>query len=170
MHTVDQFAELVVLWDLLQNVQLSDEPDTIRWHWTADGAYTARSAYKIQFQGTFSSFNSKAIWDASAEGKHKFFSWLLVQSRILTADQLTLRNWSCDPMCILCDQELEIAGHLCLHCVYACEVWALVSTWSEGLIQVPTLVATVESWWNGSVQGRPKQLRKQVAALLTYTS
>jgi hypothetical protein len=33
MNTVDQFAKLVVLWDLLQSVHLSDEPDTIRWRW-----------------------------------------------------------------------------------------------------------------------------------------
>jgi hypothetical protein len=71
---------------------------------------------------------------------------------------------------MLCDQELETAGHLCLHCVYKREVWDLVSTWSEGLIQVPTHLASVELWWNGSVQGRPKHLRKRVAALLMYTA
>jgi hypothetical protein len=32
------------------------------------------------------------------DGKHRFFTWLLVQSKILTADKLQIWNWSCDPV------------------------------------------------------------------------
>jgi len=45
-------------------------------------AYTAKSAYNIQFVGSYSTFNGPSIWKAEAEGKHKFFA-LLVQSKIL---------------------------------------------------------------------------------------
>jgi hypothetical protein len=69
---------------------------------------------------------ANSIWKAHAEGKLKFFAWLLVQAKILTADKLELRHWPCNPICSLCDQEAEIAAHICIHCPFAKEVWMLV--------------------------------------------
>jgi hypothetical protein len=123
MSTADEIAEFVVLWGHLQDLQLNNQEDVIRWRWTADGRYIAKSAYAIQFAGSYSSFNSMAIWRAKAEGKHRFFGWLLVQCKLLTADKLLLRNLTCNPVCPLCVQDLETTEHLCLHCVYAREVW-----------------------------------------------
>lgn len=109
MNTADQIAEFVILWDKLQHIQLTNTSDTIAWRWTANGLYSSKSAYQIQFQGSYCSFNAEALWTASAEGKHKLFAWLLVQDRILTADRLLARNWNCDPVYILCDQVEETA-------------------------------------------------------------
>ena len=54
MQTVEQMADFVALWDSVQELQLSNNPDTIAWGWTADGVYTAKSAYKAQFLGSYS--------------------------------------------------------------------------------------------------------------------
>ena len=80
------------LWDLLQGIQLTGSPDTIIWRWTTNGEYTAKSAYNAQFFGSYSQFKGEYIWKAEVEGKHKFFAWLLVQSKILTADKLVARQ------------------------------------------------------------------------------
>jgi hypothetical protein len=101
-----------------------------------DGVYSAKSVYQVQFKGTYCTFNQKSIWRATTEGKHRLFGWLLVQNKILTADCLLARNWPCDPVCSLCDQEFETAAHICLQCVYAQQVWVLVSFWTDGFIQV----------------------------------
>jgi hypothetical protein len=170
MSTAEQMAEFVQLWDCLLQVQLTEEADEIKWRWTADGRYSSKSAYEMQFRGTYCTFNTKAIWRAKDEEKHRLFAWLLVQNKILTADRLQARNWSCDPICRLCDQELETAQHLCLHCVYAQEVWHLVSGWSDGLVQVPSRTVAVECWWNLAVCRRPKEEARLLAALLIYTS
>jgi hypothetical protein len=170
MSSAEEMAEFVILWDQVQNVQLSNSPDEFRWRWTADGNYSAKSAYSIQFQGSFCTFNSMALWTTNAEGKHRLFAWLLVQNRILTADRLLARNWPCNPICILCDQDLETADHLCLHCVYAREVWQRVSVWSDGLFTVPVPNVSVETWWNSSVQGRPPHQWRKAAAFLIYTA
>ena len=116
MQTVEQMAEFVALWDAVQNVQLTQQPDVIVWKWTANGMYTAKSAYNIQLQGVFSTFDGRTLWKAHAEGKHKFFMWLLLQAKILTADKLLIRNWPCNPTYSLCDQENETALHLCFNC------------------------------------------------------
>jgi mannosylglycoprotein endo-beta-mannosidase len=122
MNSATETAELVSLWTLLSEVNLSDSEDQIRWKWTGHGMYTAKSAYKVQLYGSFCSFDSMAIWKAKTEGKHRFFAWLLVQRKILTADKLIARQWPCNPVCQMCDQDLESADHLCLHCVIAQEV------------------------------------------------
>jgi hypothetical protein len=50
------------------------EEDQIAWRWTADGAYSAKSAYEVQFKGSYCPFKPTHIWRAHAEGKHKFFT------------------------------------------------------------------------------------------------
>jgi hypothetical protein len=138
--------------------------------WTANGMYSSKSAYRVQFRGSYCSFNSKAIWSATIEGKHKSFLWLLIQNKVLTSDRLLVRNWPCDPVCILCDQAWETSAHLCLHRVYAREVWYLVSNWAEGMIPMPLQEVSTEQWWNGSVQGRPKNISRRLASILMCTA
>jgi len=153
MQSVEQMAEFVALWDAVQNVQLTQHPDEIVWRWTPDGVYTTKSAYNIQLQGVYSTFDGRLLWKAHAEGKHKFFTWLLLQSKILTADKLLLRNWPCNPICSFCDQELETAVHLCLSCCYAKEVWHLVCNWAQ--LEPSTFLIDSDDfqlWWASVLQ------------------
>lgn len=170
MSTVDEMAEMVILGNKIQMVQLNDQQDVIRWRWTADGQYTAKSAYQAQLVGSYCSFDSKALWGAKVEGKHWFFAWLLVQCKILTADKLVKRNWPCNEICQLCDQIHESAEHLILHCVYAKEIWLQMSSESEGLLQVPLDDVSMEEWWNTSIQGRDRKLKQRIASLMIYTA
>jgi hypothetical protein len=85
-------GEFVKLWDLVTAQQLNDQDDQILWRWTAHGTYTTKSAYLAQFSGSYSDIMAETIWKAHAEGKLKFFVWLLVQAKILTADKLALRH------------------------------------------------------------------------------
>ena len=51
MSTATEMAEFVYLWEAVQEVQFSDSPDLITWKWTANGLYSSKSAYDIQFLG-----------------------------------------------------------------------------------------------------------------------
>jgi len=62
MSSVEEMADFVALWDLIQELQLTMEEDQISWRWTADGVYTAKSAYEAQFRGSYYSFLPSAIW------------------------------------------------------------------------------------------------------------
>ena len=103
MSTTTEVAEFVLVWEHVQAVQFLEVQDAIRWKWAATGLYTSKSAYDIQFSGSYCTFDCKAIWRAKAEGEHMFFVWLLVQERLQTADKM--KGIACDPMCCLCDQE-----------------------------------------------------------------
>ena len=145
-------AEFVELWDLVSVVQLVDREDTISWGWTPDGCYSAKSAYSAQFEGSHPPFNTKSIWRARAEGKHRFFTWLLIQAKILTVDKLLQRNWPCNPVCSLCDQQPETALHLCVLCPFALEIWSLVKSWAGDCISLPTPgVQTMQHWWKNAL-------------------
>jgi hypothetical protein len=171
METVQQMGEFVKLWDLVTAQQLNDQDDQILWRWTAHGTYTTKSAYLAQFSGSYSDIMAETIWKAHAEGKLKFFAWLLVQAKILTADKLALRHWPCNPICSLCDQEAETAAHICIQCPFAKEVWMLVKNWvGEHIVHIDEDVQTLKTWWERSLQGRSAAQQKTTAAILMYSA
>ena len=45
-------------------LQLTAVEDEIIWKFTADGQYTAKSAYEVQFRGSYCIFNSQRVWRA----------------------------------------------------------------------------------------------------------
>ena len=170
MSTATEIAEFIQLWDCVQEVQFSDSSDTIIWKWTANGMYSSKSAYDNQFVGSYCTFNANAIWKAKAEGKHRLFAWLLVQDKIQTADNLTRKGIACNSICCFCDQEQESAAHLCLHCVFAQQVWNLVQNWTDGLISLPPSGIGIEEWWNLMINSTTSENRNKVAAILIYTA
>jgi hypothetical protein len=136
MSRVEEMAEFIYLWLLIQEVQLTQQEDFLVWRWTNDGTYSSKSAYEAQFQGSYCTFNCTAIWKAKVEGKHRFFAWLLLQSKVLTADNLMIRNWPCNQTCGLCDQAFETAQHISIQCVFMQQVWVLVSWWTFGRVSL----------------------------------
>ena len=170
MSNASEIAEFVGLWDSVQSVVFTEETDQITWKWTPNGQYTSKSAYDIQFAGSFCTFDSSAIWQAKVEGMHRFFAWLLVHGKIQTTDNLLAKGIACDPLCSLCNQEPETPAHLCLHCCFAQEVWFLVGQWTEGLIQVPQSGCLLQDWWNSMMQGRSTLNRRQAATISIYTA
>jgi hypothetical protein len=56
------------------------------------GEYSVASAYECQFLGSFAQIPAMPIWRALAEPKCKFFGWLALHDKILTADNMIKRN------------------------------------------------------------------------------
>ena len=92
--SINHVRQFIDLWVKLQNVNLQDNiEDTIVWNLSANGEYSAKSAYKAQFFGSYSSDMKTLIWKAWAPPKTKFFAWLALQNRLWTADRLARRGW-----------------------------------------------------------------------------
>lgn len=126
-----QLAAFIDMSICIRGINLSDTPDTISWRWTPSGSYSAASAYKAQFLGSFPPFIADKVWKARAEPKIRFFAWTLLHGKILTADNLALRGWTHNPICQLCRIHPETIAHLCRDCSYTSEVWRLVKNWSS---------------------------------------
>lgn len=63
------------LWQLLANVHLSSQPDRTMWRWTANGDYTARSAYRMPHSGSSPLAGQNLVWNTRAPLKVKIFLW-----------------------------------------------------------------------------------------------
>ena len=61
MSNAEEMAEFILLWERVQEVVFSDQPDITSWKWTVNGQYSSKSAYAIQFAGSYCTFNSTAI-------------------------------------------------------------------------------------------------------------
>jgi hypothetical protein len=79
MEEVSQFANL---WKLLNQITLTELPDSITWQRSPTGHYSVHSAYASQFLGSFPDHNWDNIWKARAENKCKFFCLLTLQNRL----------------------------------------------------------------------------------------
>jgi hypothetical protein len=82
---VEHLRQFAILWDCLQEIHLlEDVEDDIIWNITANGQYSAKSAYDVQYLGSTFSIMHKTVWKAWATPKEKLFSWLLLQNRVWT--------------------------------------------------------------------------------------
>jgi len=59
---VQEMVEFVTLWDLVQQVTLTDQADQLLWRWTANGAYSSKSTYLVQFNGTAERHDEREMW------------------------------------------------------------------------------------------------------------
>jgi hypothetical protein len=108
-----EIEELIQLGGLLQKVNLvAGQTDDISWRWTANGQYSAKSAYLAEVQGSNALIEFTPLGSAFAEPKHHFFGWLILHQRTLTAENLLRRHWPCDWICSLCNSAFEDAAHL----------------------------------------------------------
>ena len=138
LHTGAEFREYANLWEQISLLERNlDIDDEIIWRWTSDGNYTTKSAYRIQFVGHTRRQSITPIWKAKAEPKCKFFAWILLHKKILTANNLEKRGWPHDPLCKLCNTTLETPKHLCKDCPFTCAVWVEQVNWLN-LHQLPT--------------------------------
>ena len=151
----------VHLWGRIQRVRLTEERDTIAWKLTADKSYSARSAYEVQFLGRMLQQDLERVWQVKAEAKVQFFIWLLLQDRVWTADRLQRRGWPHDDRCSLCDQVLEDANHLGLHCPFTKEVWMDFATSHQRVTQISALAINLHDWWQKLHQGSKSLVTQQ---------
>jgi hypothetical protein len=127
-------AQYIMLWILVDAVHFDREDtaeDEIVWRMTADGAYSARSAYALQFEGSKLSAFTSMVWRVWAPARRKFWMWLMLQNRIWTAARLLLREWPNKYFCPLCCRNLETASHLFQECPLSLQIWTEMSNWAK---------------------------------------
>jgi hypothetical protein len=110
--TMAHLHQFIDLWVKVHEVHLfEDTDDDISGNLTTNGQYSARSAYKVQFIGPTSSFLHKTVWKVWTPLKAKFFSWLLTQNLIWTADRLQNGVGQIVAFVPLCKQTTESVSH-----------------------------------------------------------
>lgn len=158
------------LAEIVEGLQLQhDTQDSIRWRWTDDGRYSASSAYKAQFVGSYSAFDSTKVWKAVAELKCKFFAWTVLHKKILTAENLTARGWENEERCILCSSSPETVQHLCMSCTFLKSVWETVRRWNWNFVSKIYETCSIDEWWDADRALITKERKREMDGLLIYT-
>jgi hypothetical protein len=165
--------EFVRLWRFTSTLRLNDEVhDSIVWKVSTSGSYSSASAYKAHFTGSTVSTMNGTIWKVWAPPKCKFFSWLILQNRVWTADRLHRRGWPNCGNCLLCNSAPETAAHLMFKCRYSRRVWSTVKDWLGLHDFEPSEwdnFEDVKTWWLHIVHAHPGR-RKAVATLVMLVS
>uniref|UniRef100_A0ACD5YC02 Uncharacterized protein n=1 Tax=Avena sativa TaxID=4498 RepID=A0ACD5YC02_AVESA len=163
--TDNHLVQLIGLAELLDEVQLSSDPDSISWCVGKDDFYTAKYAYQLQFFGSVRTEFKQLIWKVWAPARCKFFIWTLMIGRVLTADKLLSRQWENDYFCPLCRRNLETAGHLFTECIYSIKIWtACAELLQLNLLQPITWANkefTIRQWFSELICNRPKAIKKR---------
>ena len=149
-----------------------DVEDTLVWKWTHHGIYSSSSAYRAQFLGSYINHKISLIWRARTENKCKFFAWVLIQNKLLTADNLARRGWPHQPSCALCNGPIESGLHLCLTCPFAHEVWNTVLAWES--FSLPqhvdwSNISSISEWWEKTETLFPQDRKREFNGLVIYT-
>lgn len=172
--TAGQLQQIINIWGFAQNVQLDENtPDKITWKWTANGVYSASSAYRAQFLGSVKSKLKPLIWKPWAPQKCKFFAWLISKNRVWTADRLATRGWPRNEVCPLCRREPETAHHLLATCRYTMRVWTFIATWVAWPQLRPSEWQPTDSaadWWcmMATLDGVPKKALRSLLLLVNW--
>ena len=168
--TTTQLQSFVLLWTEIQGVQLLPQPDTIMWNLTPSRTYTAASAYRCQFLGAHSPFDTDKIWKANAEPKCRFFAWLVAHRKIRTAENLALRGWPHDPICRLCHIHPETVQHLCHDCSFTKAVRDAVFASKE--LPIPLSATTMDrdfdGWWLQYISNFTNKKKRVASGIITY--
>ena len=105
---------------------------------------TTKSAYSIQFKGSYSRLNLSLIWKAKAEPRCKFFTQTLMHQKILMANNLQKRSWPNNPTLHV----LETHKHLCKDRPFTKEVWTIILPWFDlRLLRNLDLLGTINKVW-----------------------
>jgi hypothetical protein len=103
--TPNILLQYTLLWILIDEAAFDPEDegeDQIAWTRSSSHVCTTKSAYEIQFDGSIRSMFPALIWKIWALAKCKFFTWVMLQSRIWTTDRLLVKEWPNDYFCPMC--------------------------------------------------------------------
>lgn len=113
------------LLSLLSEASLSAGNDSAVWRFSSDRAYSMNSFYKLLADGGLHCPMAKNIWKSKVLLKVQVFTWLALNDRILTYENLQKRNWLgfTGQLCSFCGRKKESTYHLLLRCPLAESIW-----------------------------------------------
>lgn len=151
-------AQYLQLWDMVAAITLDEsQQDAVVWRFETGDEFSTSSAYHLFFAP-----NQDFGCESKAPPRLKFFMWLVVHGRCLTADNLERRGWPNQGACVLCGAAQESCTHLFVHCHcrFATEVWLRFHDWLGTSFPIPACVNRCTKDWLHARKAAPKQLRR----------
>jgi len=96
-------------------VQLSQQPNQLRWKLTRNGEFSVKSMY-MDVINSNTILSSKHVWKVNVPLKIKVLMWFVHNQVILTKENLAKRNWTGPTRGSFCNMD-ESIKHLFLDCL-----------------------------------------------------
>lgn len=127
--------ELQEVLDIIQTVQLSDDPDTREcFAATRDNKLQSALVYHV-LRGGEGAENGSAnefVWKNRAPPRVQFFGWLATRGRLQCRANLALKNVVPDDTCVACVRGVETSAHILFQCEFAERFWAMLRIGTPG--------------------------------------
>jgi hypothetical protein len=148
--TVEGTVQCLQLWEAIEGVDREHtEPDKFSWTGANNGQYTAKSTYKMLWQGTQEYAMYKPIWRSYTPLKCKIFGWLALKHRLWTSDRRHRHGLQDQTSaCFTCLQEEDTVEHILVQCPYARQTWFECFIAAGLNIREPTTESKFEDWWS----------------------
>lgn len=117
-----EWGMLIVIIDELQ---LSNEPDKVEWALEKSGKFSTASLYRNILHPGDRDWRVKMIWQSKVPMKVRIFLRQLYKDRIKSADQLKKKQWKGDEKCKMSGEE-ETVVHIFFNCPIAKFQWAVI--------------------------------------------
>ena len=114
----------VKLLQLIDQIHLSEELDSVSWSLEVSGQYSVASMYAKLAQGASVAYFCD-VWAAKLPQKIKIFSWQLILDRLPSGQVLASRQGPSDGLCALCGMA-EDASHMFFSCSLAKFAWSVL--------------------------------------------
>jgi hypothetical protein len=110
------------LESIAQGIILTSDTNSLSWTYSNSGVYSTSSLYAIiNFRGV-QPIHVPAIWKLILPPRVQFFTWMVINNRIMTRDNLKKRNLNKPETCVFCSCN-ESVQHLFFDCIVAKLVW-----------------------------------------------
>ncbi|CAM0881096.1 unnamed protein product [Alopecurus aequalis] len=145
------------LWNAIAGVQRVGDQDRFVWKWTANGKFSARSAYLAFFEGSTVMPGAAQVWHSFAPLKVRLHMWLALRDRCWTADRRLRRGLASHILCPLCTTANENMEHLTVQCVFSRSVWHGIQQRLGIPLPIPTEHDLFAEWWTAAVRTLTKK-------------
>lgn len=172
-------ASFLVLENLLHSKAPVQRGSVDSYRWDPTGTlYTAKAGYQRLCENTFPQaiwIHWKLVWKAEAPPKIKFFFWLLLKGKILTAENLKKRGIQGPSRCPNCCQAEETIQHLFIDCQVAKRCWNNMATIGEVAWEPRVTIAdSVLSWkkicpWKGKKSNLTQRIWNTIPLTLVWS-
>jgi len=125
-------------------------PDSVCWGLSGNGGFSMKTAtwaaHGVDIKNT-PAWEYSWIWHLDIMPKLKVFLWQLCHASLPTKGTLLKRGLQIDPICPLCNADIEDMEHLFLRCPTAQEVWQLAKDHNWAPVTMPPVPAeSVQIW------------------------
>ncbi|BFG40875.1 hypothetical protein CerSpe_271490 [Prunus speciosa] len=169
VHLLDQDSINSILCLPIGNVS---HPDRIVWPWCANGLYSAKSGYHLihalrnvsmsnggQSSHCVNPLVWKEIWKIVTLPKIRVFCWRIVSKALATRLNLCKRRVNVNPICPLCNDQVESKEHLLFLCPWV-KMVRFCSTFNYRVN--PQSFTTFDQWFKSLIQMKfPSSLDKR---------